>query len=666
MKKTGSYLRLRVYVCAVFFAVFFGALYARSFQLQVLHAEKLKKLAARQHTKTVTVQSRRGDIYDRNLKEMAVSIEVDSVFAKPKNIKSPLKAAKALAQVLSEDQDEILKRLKSRSSFVWLKRQVDLNDDERELISGIDGIGTVKESRRYYPNKHLASNLIGFTGLDSNGLEGIERFYDETLKGESRKYVTSRDATGRLLLYDDMEKLAPSRGMVVELTIDNTIQHIAERSLRKAVEDSDAKGGTAIVMDPHTGEVLAMASLPDFDPNDYSLSTPKHWRNRTIADRFEPGSVLKLFLIAGALEENTVKPTDSFYCENGSFRVADRVFHDTKKHGWLNVAQILKYSSNIGAAKIGQRLGRPALYRHLKSFGFGEKTGIDLPGETSGSLTHPSKWSGVTLETVSFGQGVSTTGIQLASALSAIANNGLLMKPYVVRSIKDPSGNIVSESNPVVLRRIISEGTAERLADMMIGVTKEGGTGARAALQDFEVAGKTGTAQKPDLKNGGYMKDAYLSSFIGFAPAKEPRLTILVTVDEPRMEQHHGGVVAAPVFKEIAEESLAYLGVFQKKEGRPLTAGKQARPEIPADRTKDPLTTAKESLRTKDAVVAGDNEKIVPNFTGMTARLILRIANERSLRLEITGSGKAVSQTPLPGGMIPSNKGVKVYLEGPA
>ncbi|MEK6532087.1 MAG: penicillin-binding protein 2, partial [Deltaproteobacteria bacterium] len=589
MKKTGSYLRIRVYVCAAFFVVFFGALFARSFQLQVLEADKLKRLAARQHTKTVTVQSRRGDIYDRNLKEMAVSIEVDSIFAKPKNIKSPIKVAKALAPVLSEDHDEILKRLKSPSSFVWLKRQVDLNDNERGLISGMDGIGIVKESRRYYPNSHLASNLIGFTGLDSNGLEGVERFYDDTLKGASRKFVTSRDATGRLLLYDDMERLLPSQGMVIELTIDKTIQHIAEKSLKKAVDESDAKGGTAIVMDPHTGEVLAMASLPDFDPNDYSLSTPKHWRNRTIADRFEPGSVLKLFLIAGALEESSVKPADSFYCENGSFKVADRVFHDTKKHGWLNVSQILKYSSNIGAAKIGQRLGRHGLYRHLKAFGFGEKTGIDLPGETGGSLTHPSKWSGVTLETVSFGQGVSTTGIQIATALSAIANNGLLMKPYVVRSIKDPSGNIVSESNPVVVRRIISEGTAEKVTRMMIGVTNDGGTGVRAALSDFEVAGKTGTAQKPDLKNGGYKKDAYFSSFIGFVPARRPRLAIVVTVDEPRMERHHGGVVAAPVFREIAEESLAYLGVFPKKKDRLLIAGKEAGPETPANRIKNPI-----------------------------------------------------------------------------
>ncbi|MDO8426161.1 MAG: penicillin-binding protein 2, partial [Deltaproteobacteria bacterium] len=352
-KKKGGYSpKYRLYLVLVIFSVLFLAILARAFELQVLKSENLKKMAMRQHRKTVSVQSRRGDIYDRNLKELAVSIEVDSVFVQPSKIESPRQAVKVLSAALSIDRSEIERKISSSPNFVWLKRQVDLKEEQRKALSAVSGVGIMKESRRFYPNKQLASNLVGFTGLDSNGLEGVELFYDSTLKGENRKFTGEKDAMGRLILFENIEQAAPSQGMVVELTIDKNIQYITEKALKKAVEASGAKGGTALVMDPLTGEILAMASLPTFDPNNFGKFEPRHWRNRVVTDLFEPGSTFKLFLVSAALEEGIIRPGDSFFCENGSYKVADRVFHDHEKYGWLTVSQIIKYSSNIGSAKV--------------------------------------------------------------------------------------------------------------------------------------------------------------------------------------------------------------------------------------------------------------------------------------------------------------------------
>lgn len=660
---TGRYLKFRIYVVLGFFFIFFAAIFGRAFQLQVVDAGRLKHLAQKQHRKTINIQSKRGDIYDRNLKELAVSIEVDSVFAQPGKIDSPRAAAKALSPILAMGPSEIEKKIKSQPNFVWLKRQVDLKDEERKRLSEIEGVGVVKEARRFYPNRQLASNIIGFTGIDSNGLEGVERYYDATLKGASRKFVGDKDAMGRLLLFEDLEKTVPVQGMEVELTIDKTIQYIAEKALKKAVDEAGAKGGTALVMDPLTGEMLAMASLPTFDPNDIKRFEPRHWKNRNITDAFEPGSTFKLFLISAALEENIVKPRDSIYCENGSYRVADRVFHDHEKHGWLTVPQIIKVSSNIGSAKIGERLGKVQLYRYLKAFGFGGKTGIDLPGEATGSLRHHSTWSGVTIDTVSFGQGVSVTGIQLVSALSTIANGGFLMKPHVVRSVKDSSGAVVSETNPVIMRKVISEDTARRLTDMLVGVTEDGGTGTNAALDDFEVAGKTGTAQKPDLKNGGYMKGAYLASFVGFAPARAPRLSILVTIDEPRGEIYYGGQVAAPVFKEIAEQSLSYMGVFPENRKGPAVQFVKAEKAVQKEIAEHAAGVESEPVGTETEALTSESPMSVPDFSGMTVRTVLKMARDRAIEVEINGSGSAYAQRPAPGQSIPSKGPVAVSFQ---
>ncbi|MBI5561850.1 MAG: penicillin-binding protein [Deltaproteobacteria bacterium] len=647
-------VRLRIYIFASLLACFFVFLFAKAFYFQVIEAEGLRRMAVRQQTRTVALQSKRGEIFDRNSKELAVSLEVDSVCAWPARVSSPRAAASALAHVLSMDRREIEKRLRSNSGFVWVKRQIDLNDEQRRLISTIEGVGTVKEDRRYYPNKALASNMVGFTNKDSKGIEGIELYYDKVLKGASRKFVGDVDGRGRVLMYEDPGKDGAGRGMEMELTIDKTMQFIAEKSLRKAVEDYGAKGGTALVMDPMTGEVLAMASLPTFDPNDRSGYKAGMGRNRAVADVMEPGSTLKLFLIAAALEEKALRPSDGIYCENGSYKVDDRTFHDTERHGWLTVSQILKLSSNIGASKIGERLGKAKLYRYLQQFGFGERTGLDVPGETTGALRDFKRWNNVALHTVSFGQGVSVTSIQLITALSAVANGGLLMKPYAVHTIKDPSGAAVTENNPAVVRRVISQETAARMTDMLIGVTGQGGTGVKAAIPGFEVAGKTGTAQKPDLKDGGYVDGAYVSSFFGFVPARSPRLAILVTIDEPRKE-YYAATVAAPAWKSIAEEGLSYLGVYPEGRSLPMVQFASLEGADAGD--------AGAALNVMDAVSGNAQPPSVPDFTGATVRTALRLANQRAIDVEIRGSGMAVAQKPPPGQGLGAGGGVMVWFQ---
>lgn len=644
-----DYLKYRVGVVIFFFVLAFGAVFVRAFELQVLDAPELKKRAARQHNKTLTVQSRRGDIYDRNSKELAVSIEVDSIYAQPRKIESPGAVARTLAPILSMSSREIEGKLRSNAGFVWVKRLVDLNDGQKEAVKALEGIGITRESRRYYPNRQLASNVLGFTGTDENGLEGVELRYDEMLKGASRQITSIKDARGRVLLFEDIGKTVPVEGRTVELTIDKALQYIAEKELDKAVSGSRAKGGTVTIMDPMTGEVLAMASRPTYDPNDIRGYAAHDFRNRNVTDVFEPGSIFKLFLISAALEEGTVGTDDVIFCENGSYRVADRVFHDAEKHGWLSVPQIISHSSNIGSAKIGERLGRERLYRYLKAFGFGGKTGIDLPGETGGSLRHYKSWSGITIHTVSFGQGVSASPVQLVAALSAVANGGFLMKPYVVKSVSEPDGRVVREMNPVVVRKVISEETAAKVTDMLVGVTREG-TGVKAAIDDFEVAGKTGTAQKPDLSNGGYMRGAFVASFMGFVPAREPRLAILVTVDEPKGD-YHGGSVAAPAFREIAAQGLSYLGVF---------------PHNPAASPDVSVAQARSAPEPLDAARKTDGERFknaVPDFSGKTVRTVLRMAMDKSLDVEIKGSGLAVSQRPAPGESLPANGRAQVTFQ---
>ena len=651
-----KWARIRIRMIGGVFVFFFAITSARAFYLQVIKKEQLVRLAEKQHQKIVALTPARGSIYDRNSAPLAVSIEMDSCYAEPRNIDNIAETAAKLAPYLGMTREAVANKLNGSRNFAWLQRRMSPDQVQKIKALDIDGIGFVKETKRFYPNGEVAGHVIGFTGLDPDGLEGIELKYNSTILGSSGYLVTERDALGRDVAQKGTVVTKASKGQNVTLTLDKNIQYITEKELAKAVTQSGAKGGMALVMEPQTGRVLAMANYPSFNPNAYFRYSPTVLRNKTIVDSFEPGSTFKVFLISAALEEKTVTPNDAFNCENGSFAIGGRVIHDTHKYGRLTVADILKYSSNIGAAKIGARLGQERLYSHLKDFGFGARSGIDLPGEAYGYLRDGSQWFGVELATISFGQGVSATALQLATAISAVANGGQLMKPYLVETISDENGVELEHTSPQVQRRVISQETAATMARLMEGVTTEGGTGMNAAVEGYRVAGKTGTAQKVDPVTRGYSADKRIASFVGFAPADNPRLTILVVVDEPKTSPY-GGVVAAPAFSAIAQQTLCYLKVPPSKEIKARHETIEAHAPVSADVT----TAAAEGM-----IYDGSEGTAMPNFHGMSMREVLQAMEKKGLNVKLLGSGRAIEQSPLPGRRIGPNDHVWVKFAASA
>jgi cell division protein FtsI (penicillin-binding protein 3) len=622
--KREKWARIRIRMIGGLFAFFFLIISARAFFLQVVQKEQLLKLAEKQYQKVVQLTPARGAIYDRNGAALAVSIEMDSCYAETRNMENIAEASARLAPLLGMTRRDLQAKLEGSRNFVWLQRRITPELSSKIKYLDIEGIGFVKESKRYYPNAEIAGHVIGFTGIDPEGLEGIERKYDSTILGGTGYLVTERDALGRDIALKGSVVKNASKGNNVTLTLDKNIQYITEKELSKAVQTSRAKGGIALVMEPQSGKVLAMANYPDFNPNSYFKYPQSALRNRAISDSFEPGSTLKTFLIAAALEEKVVSPTDAFNCEDGSWRVGGRTIHDTHRYSSLSVAEILKYSSNIGAAKIGRNLGRERLAEYLRRFGFGDRSGIDLPGEANGSVRDQRQWFGVDLATISFGQGVAVTSLQLVAGVSAIANGGKLMKPYLVEKITDDSGDVLKEFTPQTRRQVINQETARAVARMMEGVAAEGGTGMSAAVEGYRVAGKTGTAQKVDPITKWYSVDKRTASFIGFVPADNPRLTILVVIDEPRTSSY-GGVVAAPAFSAIALQSLCYLKVppDQPVKKRPETIEAKAAP--PADH----IPVAAEG--TINEAVEGSR---MPDFRGMSMRQALRSMEKHGLNVK--------------------------------
>lgn len=561
---TDKWIRFRISTVLVIFCLLFLVVAGRAFQLQVLKKEQLCKLAESQYKKNVSLVPKRGTIYTRGYEELAVTVEVDSVYAEPDSIDVPKFAAKKLAPVLSLDREELEDNLSSSKSFIWLARKVTPSTIERVRSLNLKGICFVKENRRFYPNGELASHAIGFAGLDGQGLGGIELTHDAQIKGKTELIRAERDAFKNRTLPRDFGFEDSLSGNSVVLTIDKTIQYNAEKELADAVRKSGAKGGTAIVMDPKSGEVLAMASYPQFNPNDLSSCSNASLRNKAIADTYEPGSTFKVFLLSAALEEGVVTPEDKFNCEKGSLELAGKKIKDTHEYGTLSVKEIMKFSSNIGSAKIGAKLGKQKLYDYIVSFGFGSTTGVELNGEGSGILRSMKSWSKLDLATISFGQGISVTPIQLATAFSAIANGGYLMKPYLVKDVLDRDGKVIKSNQPQIVKKVISGETALKVTEMLRDVVSEGGTGTEAAITGYNVAGKTGTAQK--VSGGkGYRENKHVASFIGFVPAESPELVVLVAIDEPEGIQY-GGTVAGPAFRAIAESSLRYLNSPKKND----------------------------------------------------------------------------------------------------
>lgn len=626
----------RLGVANIFFLALFLVIAGRAFQLQVLQGEKLMRLGQRQHLKEWIVLPKRGALLDRAGEPLALSLESQSVYVRPHRIQDPQKLGQSLAEILNLRMADVKQKLDSDKSFVWVKRQVSGAEAEKIQALNADGIGMFYEPNRHYPQGQLAGQLIGFVGRDSEGLEGLELKYNDFIRGETGSSVTERDALGRRVLVQGVERLRIPPGSDIHLTLDTAIQHIAEKELEAAVLKYRAKAGVAIVVEPFTGEVLALANFPSFDPNNYNKQTAEQRRNRAVTDSFEPGSTFKTILAAAALEEGAVGKDDIFYCEMGKYAYAGRIIHDTHPHGWLPFSKILQVSSNIGFTKVAEKLKRDRYFKYIDKFGFGRPTGIDVPGEVPGLLRKPESWSAIDLATHAFGQGISTTPMQMVMAYAAIANGGILMRPYVSRRVVSPQGEVLLENQPHVVRRVISEKTAKLLASMLRDVTNEGGTGVMANVDGFEVAGKTGTAQKAD-PHGGYSAKKRVASFVGFVPAQDPRLVALVLIDEPEVNVY-GGVVAAPVFRNIAQGSLRQLAVAPQM--ATLIPPALNQPDMAARRISKPNHLA----------AADMNGDATPDFVGLSLREALEKAQTLKVKVRLQGNGYVVKQSPAAGG----------------
>lgn len=643
------WLRLRLWMVGLIFVMAFLVLVGRSVDLQVFERQRLATIAQKEFMRQVHISPRRGIIFDRNQEELAISMESQSVFAHPLGVTTPRDTGRKLARALGLDSRRVIAKLKGERRFEWIARRVLPQRAEAVRRLKLKGVGLIAEPRRIYPYTTLASHVLGYAGADARGLEGLELSYDKVLKGQTAKAIRLRDALGRTvhLTPEAFAQLPEGRHLI--LTLDKSLQYHTEKILAQAVAAHRAQGGMAVVMIPQTGEVLAMAVAPGFNPNVFSSYRRGRVRNRVITDVFEPGSTFKAFMAAAALASNKISLEQTFDCEQGEWKVGGHTLHDTHKYGRLNLADIVKFSSNIGAAKVGLALGPKALHRMFEAFGFGRPTGVDLPGEAGGILRPYQSWRPVEAATVCYGHGVAVTALQLAQAMAAVANNGVMMRPYLVRAVVDHEARLVRENQPQVVRRVLGVREARLLTSMLVRVTEPGGTGELARMKPFVVAGKTGTAHKVK-PGGGYSKTDYMSSFIGFVPADDPRVVVLVVIDTPR-GKHYGGQVAAPAWAAIARAALGAVGVHSVQEaglepGRP--AGHAPAPPAPADMQMAARLAA-------EALAAGR----LPDLRGLTLRQAHALAGRLQLKLHTKGWGRVVSQRPRPGGPA---KGVTLRL----
>jgi cell division protein FtsI (penicillin-binding protein 3) len=675
----GRWTRVRIVACGVVLVALFAAVGKRAFNLQVRDAEHLRAMAEEQYLREVELPPRRGRILDRNGAELASTADVDSIYCNPRRLPDPADAARRLAKVLGLERRELEKKLSQRRFFSWVKRKVTPDEAAAVKALALPGVAFVKEPRRFYPNRSLAATVMGLSGADGRGLDGVELALDKQLTGTTSSVVGIRDALGRDLVVDGMPDTPTGVGSDVVLTIDRYLTFVTERALADGQERTHAKDITAIVMNPQTGELLAMASVPTFNPNDPAEAAANGARDRAITDAYEPGSTMKTFTIASALEAGVVRADDRFDCMQGKMMVGKYSIHDTHPHGVLTVAEVFKFSSNIGATKIARRLGRDAFAEALGRFGFGRPTGVGLPGERAGVIRSVDKWGDIGFANVSFGQGLTVTPLQMVAGVSAIASGGVYHQPRVVARVVQPDGTVDA---PAVAdeRRVMSEPAARTMLGIMRGVTEEGGTAKQAAIDGYVVGGKTGTAQK--VANGHYDPNKWVSSFVGVVPIEAPRLAIIVVVDEPQ-GGHLGGAVAAPIFKEIAEQALRYLHVPPSVE--PVVAAKATKAPLKVADADD--APAAEGPPTElpvyaDADGPGDDPALaeqwnavagaeagrgappvaptaIPNFAGMTVGEAIRAAHKSGVELAFddasgTASGVVLAQNPAPG---PSSRG---------
>lgn len=549
----------RLVVIFILFFLSLALLFIRCIYLEILKFDKFSQLARIQQSTTVVLEPHRGKIFDINKNILATNLSVESVYVEPHRIGDFNRTVKALSEILNLEEDFVIGRLSQPKFFVWIKRKLSKEEARTLKELNLKGIGFLRESERFYPMGSLASHVLGFVNIDNVGLEGIELYYDDYLRGTQGYKKIVRDARLRELLTLSQLRMPAVDGYDLILTIDSVIQNITENALKEGIDKFNAKAASAVVINPYTGEIFAIANFPDFTPNFYAQYPQDSLRNRAICDMFEPGSVFKIVTASAALEEGLINIADLFYCEKGSYRISNHLLHDHRPHGWLTFKEVIEYSSNIGTVKIAQCLGEKVIYKYVRLYGFGSPAGIDLPGEINGFIRPVSKWSGLSLAAIPIGHEVGVTAMQMGTAISVIANNGYLIRPFMVKRIEDDTGQIIKAANlSYVKRRVISEETSGYMKEILSGVVKIG-TGQKAGLKDFSSAGKTGTAQKIEA-DGSYSHSKYIASFVGFAPVDNPKIAICVVFDEPQ-PIYYGGSVAAPVFAQIADATLKYFKV---------------------------------------------------------------------------------------------------------
>jgi len=706
----------RLYILGTLFLLWAGFVCGRLVQLQIFRYGDLQQHAIRQQQRTIEVAPKRGIIYDRQGHELAMSILVDSVFAVPSEIPDPTTAAALLGRILKSDPNELRARFQASRTFTWVARKVDAEAAERIRSLNLRGIYFQKEPKRFYPKRELAAQILGYVGMDDEGLSGVERAYDERLQGRPGQMLISVDARKRWFGRVERE---PEPGENVVLTLDESIQYIAEKELEAAMKETHAAAGTVIVQNPHTGEVLALANRPTFNPNWSRGMKPEQLKNRAVSDVYEPGSTFKIVTLSAALDQKLTNPDELVDCQMGSIVVGGRRIRDHKPFGVLKVSDVLARSSDVGAIKIGLRLGEERLDHYIRAYGFGSQTGIELPGETRGLAKPVSRWSKVSIGAISMGQEIGVSPMQLVSMVSTVANDGVWTAPRIVAATTEPrSTPQMVVFHPAQQRRVVSPLTAAEMRHMLEGVVENPhGTGKKAVLEGYTSAGKTGTAQKVDPATGTYSRTKYIASFAGFAPVNNPAITVVVILDSP-VGLHQGGQVSAPVFQRVAQQVLAYLHTphdldlpkqrqlllasREVKEdeltesspdrlGAPLEMQADVKPASPPVEPAQPtLPTAQlepaaeivdtvvpqpEAMPSPPAVsdaglplpprgmVVLDVEQggiVVPSFLGKPLRSVVESAENSGLEVDAIGSGVATEQSPAPGSHVAAGAHIAV------
>jgi len=646
---------------------------ARLVQLQVSQHDDFTARARSQQLSSVETSATRGQLLDRQGRELARSIETESFYADPSEIIDTNDTAKRIAPITGQDRAELANRISAakdaKKQFIWIARRLDVESANKLDALELKGVYSRKEPKRYYPNDSLAAHVLGSVGLDEIGQSGVEQYYNEKIRGEAGKVYLEVDRTKRAF---ESYEVQPRPGQTVVLTIDQTIQYRTEQALVAAVQRTHAKSGTAIVMDPQTGEILALANAPSFDPNQPPKDSAENRVNGALQSPYEPGSTFKIVVYSAAIEKGLVKPEDKIDCQMGQITVAGRLIHDHHPFGVLTIADALAQSSNVGAIKLGLLVGNESMYDYMKRLGFGSRTGIDLAGESPGILRPLSRWQPSSIGSLAMGQEISVTPLQMATAYSVLANGGMLVKPHVVRELRSPDGTVIFQAKPET-RRALKPETAAALRNMLEGVTLHG-TARKAQLDGYTAAGKTGTAQKVDPKTHTYSATKFIGSFVGFAPVKNPAVVIVVVIDEPQ-GSYHGGDVAAPVFREIAEQILPDLSVSPDVEIKPgtETIAQTSRPSPQQVKEDQAQTEAREATlpkvaarsfsgQTKEVVFAMATKRaaLMPDLRGQSVRDVARMCQQLGLRLEAQGEGHAMRQTPEAGAEVDPGRVVRV------